>query len=594
MDSATLQLGELISTGPESGSWLHADSKNYPRYSSTMLGQITTLLDKGADIHITVCIYTVDGSVSHVLYRFLGSNPTTDMLLERHSYRWSPTNQKPGFLAAIRSPLIDAADQGNGEVISSFADRGARFETILERLSACQIPTEKLLNPFLMAVSNNHYEIVKQTLNLADHEHPVVQNWAHQAFNEAAVSGVNDHIAMMFLRHGTQPTNTELDSSSSRAVINLAYRNQIQPAALSTSMPGFIRVVFLGNVDLCALVPRDLSDQTARGPHGITPLMVAVGNASTAVCQYLLDCGANPNEHDDFGMTALMDAIYYGHEEAVNLLLAHGAKTGKANFEPILPSYAVVPDWDDEWWIERIAYARKCKENGWCALHLAAYQGRLKALGALCNAGARIAAFDKYGDSPLDIAVRYGHYTAAYYLLSQNCPFHTYLASALFTRAIANCRYDLVTQMIEAGMSPPPNSGIKEEYTEVERLTRIKERNVNLLPQSIPQTGTPSNNGKVTFDLCVECSSSLKTAKLCLPSQTNSSCKLCQLLVDSNSVSTDAMRKLLYSMDSDAREGQLVTASRGLTFRHSIIRVQSEFVLCYRQDLQILPTLYAS
>ena len=55
---------------------------------------------------------------------------------------------------------------------------------------------------------------------------------------------------------------------------------------------------------------------------GITELMWAAGYGKTAVVKQLLDAKVNVNETDDIGYTALMLAIDTGHTEVVKLLLA--------------------------------------------------------------------------------------------------------------------------------------------------------------------------------------------------------------------------------------------------------------------------------
>jgi hypothetical protein len=60
---------------------------------------------------------------------------------------------------------------------------------------------------------------------------------------------------------------------------------------------------------------------------GVTPLMGAIGAnlESTRVLQRLLDAGADIDEQDKGGQTALMYAAKYRRKEAVKLLLARGA-----------------------------------------------------------------------------------------------------------------------------------------------------------------------------------------------------------------------------------------------------------------------------
>jgi hypothetical protein len=577
MNSATIQLARLISTyQPVIDSRQQYETYGFrPKNMEHLASQIVTLLEHGADINIAVCIYKYH---HRTLYRLIGSNPVMDSLYQQRSGLFTSADDmwghlEPKQITFIVSPLIDAAAQRCRSVTYLFSERGARFDTVLERLSACRVPTEKLSNPFLKAVGPSHDVIIEWILDFANPEHPVVQNWVHEALNEA-MPGVDSHSAVTLLRQ------TDPESKRLRAAIDPAYQNRIRPATLSTSTPGFLRVVFLGDVDRCALVLQDQSGKTARGPHKMTPLIVAVGNASTAVCKHLLDQGVDPNEYDEFGMTALMEAIYYGHEEAVELLLAHGAETNMVKPRSMLPPYTApdfLLDWKDEWLTKRHVYAKTCMEKGWFTLHFAAHKGRLKALRSLCNAGAHSAVLDENGHSPLDIAMLGSQDIAAHYLLSRNCPFRTSspAASRLLTRAVADCNYDLVSQLIESGVQLLPDSGLEGVGGKFERLYKIKERSFNLLPQRISETHPLKDHADFIPELCIDCSTSLATAKICPAIYTDPNCKLCQLLADCSD-SPINLPAWIFSRNDDARDGELMSVSTGPTLRHPLKRVPGE------------------
>jgi hypothetical protein len=586
MDSATVQLGELITTS------------TFPWYTATLMNKIATLLDKGADINIAVCLYRPSGGLT--VCRLLGSNPVIDSLFNWRSNGWSPADnaskfQHLGSPTAVATPLIDAADADNEEALSFFAQRGARIEPILERLSSNLISIDRLWDPFLLPGKGARYQSIQKILDLAGPENALVQRWVQVAFNNVATSG-DKHLALMLLLHGAQPMNRELDSGSSQAIFDLATRHQIFPAALSTSDSGFIRLVFLDNVDLCALVPRDKSSRTARGPFGKTSLMIAVGNKSAAMCKFLLDCGADPNECDDFGMTALMEAIYYGHEEAVNLLLARGAETKRQNVparaaktksrvQPQNSALDYFPVGHDDQWNE---CAKMCERRGWHAIHLAAHKGRLSALRALCNASADLAALNDAGCSPLDVAMRNSQDLAAYYLLSRKCKFDAKspAASRLLTQAVTDCRHDIVTQMIEYGVLLSPGSGLGGEHTVVETLSKMKEQSLTLLPPRVLEMELPKDHKQITADLCVNCSTNLTTAKFSSASDPDPSCKFCQLLGDCSLDRPDHLPELRYSMKDGAKDDELVTVSPELTFRHPIKKIEGE--ICKPYLLHIL------
>lgn len=60
-------------------------------------------------------------------------------------------------------------------------------------------------------------------------------------------------------------------------------------------------------------------------PCNFTPLQIATGQGQIDIMALLLDAGANVNQRDCNGTSALMIACAGGRKESVNLLLAHGA-----------------------------------------------------------------------------------------------------------------------------------------------------------------------------------------------------------------------------------------------------------------------------
>ncbi|XP_026495541.1 myotrophin-like [Vanessa tameamea] len=58
---------------------------------------------------------------------------------------------------------------------------------------------------------------------------------------------------------------------------------------------------------------------------GRVPLHYAADYGQTAVVNYLLDKGADPNKVDKHGISVILAAIWEGHTECVKILLKHGA-----------------------------------------------------------------------------------------------------------------------------------------------------------------------------------------------------------------------------------------------------------------------------
>jgi len=103
-----------------------------------------------------------------------------------------------------------------------------------------------------------------------------------------------------------------------------------------------------------------------------------IGDTNTILT--LLNKGANVDEKDEYGETALMHAAYNGHNKTVKLLVEYGAKI----------------DIKDN--------------NNQTALHFAALNGHKEIVDILINKGADINAKESnYGQTPLFLATKNGH-----------------------------------------------------------------------------------------------------------------------------------------------------------------------------------------
>lgn len=121
----------------------------------------------------------------------------------------------------------------------------------------------------------------------------------------------------------------------SAAVITLDRRLNRQLKNLSvydnsTIMSDASWVVKNGDLqELKTLLEKDQSILTAEVKN--RPLLChAADYGQKDIIEYLLSKGANVNATDKYGITALLAAVYEGHQNCVEILLKHGAnKTGK-------------------------------------------------------------------------------------------------------------------------------------------------------------------------------------------------------------------------------------------------------------------------
>jgi ankyrin repeat protein len=155
---------------------------------------------------------------------------------------------------------------------------------------------------------------------------------------------------------------------------------------------------------------------------------------------------------DAQGETALMAALYRGHHEIVDLLIASGAPldvfaaaaTGRvAELET-----AIVPG----------ASLAGYSYDGWTALHLAAFFGHVEAVRLLLDAGAPVSAVSSNSmrNTPLHAASAGGHSASALLLIERGADVHAADAGGHTPLHIAaeNGLADVVRALVAAGADP--------------------------------------------------------------------------------------------------------------------------------------------
>ncbi len=95
----------------------------------------------------------------------------------------------------------------------------------------------------------------------------------------------------------------------------------------------FFENVRKGDLDAVKeLLAKDESLIAAKTSMGFTPLILAAYYNQGHICTYLLENGANANEEDRSGNTALMGIAFKGYTEVAEILIKHGAIVNQRNF----------------------------------------------------------------------------------------------------------------------------------------------------------------------------------------------------------------------------------------------------------------------
>jgi ankyrin repeat protein len=350
-------------------------------------------------------------------------------------------NTHPAYsrISHLIVPLFEAAYKLDTDAIFFLSRRGARISDVVSRLQNVNFPVRLLRNPFISASEHGRLEVIDQLLALESFEHPWTQRWLGEALSTALKHPRKFEIAEKLLWHGANLTWTKLPSELTRD-IDLMYGYPKLSAALRDQASDLTTAPFRDN--------RDEPGIQARGFQGVTKLIVSVSSASPAMCQALLNSGADPNAYDSFGMTALMEAIYYGNKEAALLLLSNGADPNHFASGSLHMAGE---------WTKRNQIAATYQEKKWSATHLAAHRGLTSIITALLEAGAQLDVVDHDGHTPLDLAMQASHHATAFFLLSLDCPFdkNSPDASRLLARAIEECKYHAAEKLIKAGAALP-------------------------------------------------------------------------------------------------------------------------------------------
>lgn len=289
----------------------------------------------------------------------------------------SPLLAAPPADALGRTPLHFAADRGDYAAAQLLLARGANVDAA----------TKEGASPLHYAAAAGHRGVAELLLGQgAEVDRQAVDG--STPLLVAAESG-HTHVAETLLRHGANP-----NSSDSGGLTPLL-------AALS------------GGHRRCATALLGAGARAGGRAQGRTALHWAAHHGMHRVLGKLLEtAGAGDvNAEDEAGESPLLSASRRGHQECVELLLAHGASTDKANLGGVTPLMAAAL-----FCHESVAAALLSRGAGVAArdathkrtpLHWAALADAAAIAGSLLELGAELAAVDSTGATPMDLAVEH-------------------------------------------------------------------------------------------------------------------------------------------------------------------------------------------
>ena len=153
----------------------------------------------------------------------------------------------------------------------------------------------------------------------------------------------------------------------------------------------------------CDLDPQDF--------RGITPCYLAAANGRAEMLEFLLSIGADA-DGGEYLYAPLHAAVYYGHLEAVQILLAHGANINKEDVTKSTPFYTACMAGNLSF--AELLHAHGCNwrqpnSRGRTPLWIAAYFGHYDIVQFLVSLGADLNEHDNKGESPLYAGAKEGH-----------------------------------------------------------------------------------------------------------------------------------------------------------------------------------------
>jgi ankyrin repeat protein len=411
--------------------WLHATLGGTPFKSSasTMLcdaaaaGDLTQLRLLVKQQGVAVNRGDYDKRTALHLAASEGLVETVKVLLEELGAAHSPCDRWGG------TPLDDALRSGHHDTATYLVSKGAaRGKTSQDAEGERPAAAADLIDAAASGDLVKMRRLVEEhgvSVNVGDYDHRTA---IHLAASEGAVKAVRVLIEELNANHSPLDRwgNTPLDDAirSGHAKVAQLLEGKGATAGVATAPSTHALGAADPSADLCDAAARGdvdrlrtLVDQVPvdKGDYDHrTAIHLAASEGILEAVEVLIELGADPSPCDRWGGTPLDDAIRSGHAEVAEYLLSKGGKrgatagSGAADPSADLCDAAARGDVDrlrtlvgTGLQVDRGDYDRRT------AIHLAASEGQLPAVKVLIEElGAKHSPFDRWGNTPLDDALR--------------------------------------------------------------------------------------------------------------------------------------------------------------------------------------------
>ncbi|ORY10336.1 hypothetical protein BCR34DRAFT_352434 [Clohesyomyces aquaticus] len=316
-------------------------------------------------------------------------------LLEAHA---DPNAPYPSQV--FHAPLLDAVQHYHSHcipILKLLIEHGASFETSMERIP--QHERAGVTSPLVSTVDSDPTLefLLSNCINIGDKWH----NWFPSALGYAMAFWRPNSIRIL-VQYGAVPT------AKSYQILGAGFR--------------FPKIHTIEEFNQRA--PLECGS-VAGEPSA---LHLAIKFPSEDLCVALINQGSPVDSKDYYGVTPLLDAIFYGHCGAVVCLLRSGANPN--------PTPLVCPGWQGPYRYGDPTFDI-CIELGFSSLHVAVHQGYANIALLLLEFGCEKSPLDARGRTPLDIAIENRNYSLSYHMIREGCAFRTknevgqYLAQAV-------------------------------------------------------------------------------------------------------------------------------------------------------------------